>query len=136
MSEYGAAVQLYADIQAAGADMQAEMAATCAAGVSGWAIWTWDTTEQTNPAFYTAAGALGAAIGPQALPQPCQDIAVGDFVLNATGTTQIFHSSGATYCVYASPASWQSATGAGAQTLPSYSRIPLDMISAGTCGTP
>lgn len=136
LSEYGAAVPFYADVQAAGADMQAEMAATCAAGVSGWAIWTWDTTEQTDPAFYTAAGALGAAIGPQALAQPCQDIAAGDFVLNSTGTTQIFHSSGNTYCAYASPASWQSATGADAQTLPSYSRIPLDMISTGTCGAP
>ncbi|GAN77832.1 hypothetical protein Asru_0478_06 [Acidisphaera rubrifaciens HS-AP3] len=133
LSEYGAAVPFYADEGAAGADMQAEMAATCAAGVSGWAIWTWDTTEQTNPAFYTADGLLGTAIGPQTLPQPCEDIAAGDFVLNDTGAAQIFHSTGNGYCTYASPASWQAATGGDALNLPSYSRIPLDMISTGLC---
>jgi hypothetical protein len=73
IGEYGALKSWFNnDLNAAASSMAATQAASCAAGFSGWLLWTWDTAEQ--PDLWNAldnGGTLERALAPSVRPDPC-----------------------------------------------------------------
>jgi hypothetical protein len=73
MGEFGAFRQSYSSPAEAASALHAWQAASCAYGIDGWLVWTWDTDEQ--PELWNARsgdGAIGSALAPRLHPDPCQ----------------------------------------------------------------
>jgi hypothetical protein len=72
MGEFGAFRHAYPTTTSATEALIALQRESCAYGISGWVLWTWDTTEQTD--FWNARddnGALERALAPTERPDPC-----------------------------------------------------------------
>jgi hypothetical protein len=75
VGELGAYHFAFPTIDAAAAGLAMWQAASCAYGVDGWLLWTWDTPTPIEPRMWSAAaenGRLAQALGPRARPDPCQ----------------------------------------------------------------
>jgi hypothetical protein len=74
IGEIGAYQFAYRNIAEAAAGLQTWQAASCAYGVDGWLLWTWDTPTPVEPRMWSATaegGYLAHALGPYARPDPC-----------------------------------------------------------------
>jgi hypothetical protein len=73
IGEYGAFRDAYPTPAAGLAAMKALQAGSCAYGVDGWLLWTWDTEESTESLWNAtdAGGLLGAGLAPTNRPDPC-----------------------------------------------------------------
>ena len=75
VGELGAYHFAFPTVDAAAAGLATWQAASCAYGVDGWLLWTWDTPTPIEPRMWSAAaenGRLAQALGPRARPDPCQ----------------------------------------------------------------
>lgn len=73
IGETGAFRDAYASAGEAAVALQSWQAASCAYGIDGWLLWTWDTDEQQELwNARSAGGAIAAALGPRSRPDPCK----------------------------------------------------------------
>ena len=73
MGEFGAFKPAYSSAEVAASTLAAWQRESCAHGVDGWLLWTWDSEEQ--PELWNAlnsGGAIEHALAPMARPDPCQ----------------------------------------------------------------
>jgi len=73
IGETGAFRDAYASPAEAAVALQSWQAASCAYGVDGWLLWTWDTDEQ--PELWNAqstGGTIATALGPRSRADPCK----------------------------------------------------------------
>jgi hypothetical protein len=74
IGEIGAYQFAYRNVAEAAAGLQAWQAASCAYGIDGWLLWTWDTPTPVEPRMWSATAEgdyLARALGPHARPDPC-----------------------------------------------------------------
>jgi hypothetical protein len=74
IGELGAYQFNYRNVAEAAVGLQTWQAASCAYGVDGWLLWTWDTPTPVEPRMWSATaegGYLAHALGPYARPDPC-----------------------------------------------------------------
>ena len=73
VGEYGAFRDAYPSPDSGLKAMKALQAGSCAYGIDGWLLWTWDTTESGESLWNaTDAGALLAnGLAPKNRPDPC-----------------------------------------------------------------
>jgi hypothetical protein len=129
MSEYGMVTSTTPSAKVAGSALATHMRNSCAYGVSGWTIWTWNTTGET-PSLWTLVGGLNTSLDRVALPTVCSDIPESDFL--AYGG--IYHSNGGSFCWYDTWAHFeQIARTSSIAGLKTYARVPPDMPYVGTC---
>lgn len=72
--ELGAYHFAFPTVDAAAAGLASWQAESCAYGIDGWLLWTWDTPTPAEPRMWAAAaenGHLAQALGPRARPDPC-----------------------------------------------------------------
>jgi hypothetical protein len=74
VGEYGAFRDAYPTAADGLAAMQTLQAGTCAYGIDGWLLWTWDTTESGDSLWNAtdAGGLLANGLAPENRPDPCQ----------------------------------------------------------------
>jgi len=73
LGEFGSARQAFLNAEDAAQALMAMQIESCAYGIDGWLMWTWDTEEQTD--LYhgvTDAGQISRALSPAYRPDPCQ----------------------------------------------------------------
>lgn len=73
IGETGAFREAFASSAEAAAALQSWQAASCAYGIDGWLLWTWDTDEQ--PELWnaqSAGGTIATALGPRSRPDACK----------------------------------------------------------------
>ena len=73
MGEFGAFKPTYSSPEAAASTLAAWQRGSCAYGVDGWLLWTWDSAEQ--PELWNAlsgGGAIEHALAPTLHPDPCR----------------------------------------------------------------
>lgn len=73
IGETGAFRDAFASAAEAGVALQSWQAASCAYGIDGWLLWTWDTDEQ--PELWNAqstGGTIAAVLGPRSRTDPCK----------------------------------------------------------------
>lgn len=73
IGETGAFREAFTSPADAAVALQSWQAASCAYGIDGWLLWTWDTAEQ--PELWnaqSAGGTIAAALGPRSRPDPCK----------------------------------------------------------------
>ena len=74
VGELGAYHFAFPTVDAAAAGLASWQAESCAYGIDGWLLWTWDTPTPAEPRMWAAAaenGHLAQALGPRARPDPC-----------------------------------------------------------------
>ena len=74
VGELGAYHFAFPTVAAAASGLASWQAESCAYGVDGWLLWTWDTPTPVAPRMWSAAaenGHLAQALGPRARPDPC-----------------------------------------------------------------
>ena len=72
IGEFGGARRSYASASQAATALVSWQRQSCAYGIDGWLLWTWDTTEQPDLWNGLAAGgAIEAALSPLRRPDPC-----------------------------------------------------------------
>jgi hypothetical protein len=72
LGEFGAFKEPYPSAADAAASLEAWQAASCAYGLDGWLLWTWDTHEQ--PELWNGlsdGGAIARRLSPRTRPDPC-----------------------------------------------------------------
>jgi hypothetical protein len=75
VGEFGAYQFAYRDVSEAALGLETWQAASCAYGVDGWLLWTWDTPTPVPPRMWSATSEnayLAHALGPRARPNPCE----------------------------------------------------------------
>jgi hypothetical protein len=75
VGELGAYHFAFPTVDAAAAGLASWQAESCAYGIDGWLLWTWDTPTPAEPRMWAAAaenGHLAQALGPRTRPNPCE----------------------------------------------------------------
>ncbi len=73
IGETGAFRDAFASAAEAAVALQSWQAASCAYGIDGWLLWTWDTDEQRELwNAQSTGGTIAAALGPRSRPDPCK----------------------------------------------------------------
>ncbi len=73
IGEIGAFREPFATAAEGAVAIQSWQAASCAYGIDGWLLWTWDTEEQPELwSAISAGGAIARALAPKSLPNPCK----------------------------------------------------------------
>lgn len=143
LSEYGIVRAGFPAIATAANVLAQHLQTSCSYSVSGWAYWTWDTTEQGDP-IWTATqsgGVIDQVIAPSAVPMVCAGIPAGNIVTQINGVQRLMASNGSHYCWYDTWAHFLTLTGfsqtqaaAYETTLPVVTHIPTTMRYDGPCG--
>lgn len=132
MGEFGASVANFPTASAAAAAISGIETASCGYGFTGWNLWTWDTANQSPPAWTATAsgGAINGVVAPVARPVVCAPIPARLFQVPPT----VAYSNGTSYCVFAT---WQSFVALTRRTslagIPAIARLPDTMPFRGRC---
>lgn len=73
IGEIGAFLASYPSAADGAAAIQAWQAESCAYGIDGWLLWTWDTDEQSELwNALSSGGVIASALAPRTRPDPCK----------------------------------------------------------------